>query len=257
MQKPATVFLMYHELGLGQRDLSQSEPRYPRYVIPVAEFEAQMASLKASGLRGVTVTEALQFASPAVAITFDDGCETDLVAAAPVLQKFGLGATFFVIPGFLGNRSYMSREQMRELSDAGFEIGCHSMTHPCLTDLDDAGLQREIHDAKITLEQITGKAVEHFSCPGGDYDARIIQVAKASGYRSMATSGPRANSHSSDPFTLGRVPIKRGLKPASFQKLCRGRTLWKLNLQVGVQAGARSLLGDGRYYRLRAAILKK
>jgi len=257
MQKQPTVFLMYHELGLGERDLSQSEPRYPRYVIPVTEFEDQMASLKASGLRGVTVTEALQFASPAVAITFDDGCETDLVAAAPVLQRIGFGATFYVIAGFVGNRSYMSREQVRELCDSGFEIGCHSMTHPCLTDLDDAGLRREIHHAKVMLEQITGKAVEHFSCPGGDYDARIIQVAKASEYRSMATSAPRANSPATDQFALGRVPIKRGLKPESFQKLCRGRTLWKLNLQVGMQAGARSLLGNGRYYRLRAAILKK
>jgi len=41
------------------------------------------------------------------------------------------------------------------------------MTHAYLTDLDDRGLQREIADAKAQLEEILGKTVEHFSCPGG------------------------------------------------------------------------------------------
>src|SRR5215469_14426981 len=104
MPNQPAIFLMYHELGLVGRQLSQSAPRYKRYVIPLPQFEAQISNISKEGLRGVNVTEALQFSAGQVAITFDDGCETDLLAAAPVLARFGFGATFYVIAGFVGKQ---------------------------------------------------------------------------------------------------------------------------------------------------------
>src|SRR5208283_5086967 len=62
----------------------------------------------------------------------------------PILQQCDFAATFFITTGFLEKRGYLSKPQLRELSGLGFEIGCHSMTHPYLTDLDDQGLHREI-----------------------------------------------------------------------------------------------------------------
>ena len=70
-----------------------------------------------------------------VCITFDDGCETDLLAAAPILKEFGFGATFYITVGFLGKPGYLSEAQVRNLSALGFEIGCHSLTHPYLPTL--------------------------------------------------------------------------------------------------------------------------
>jgi len=255
MPEPATVFLMYHELQLPNRNLCQSEPGYARYVISLDEFRSQMSAIQEMGLQGISVTNALKFSTPAVAITVDDGCETDLLATAPVLREFGFGATFYVAAGLLGKAGYMSAVQLRELSDLGFEIGCHSMTHPYLSDLDDADLNREIVYSKDVLENIIGKPVEHFSCPGGRYDARAIQVAKNAEYRTVATSSPRANSPATNPFLLGRVAITRGLTKPAFQKLCRGETLWRLGLRVGLRNGAKRLLGNAAYDRLRAVIL--
>src|SRR5258707_2423232 len=82
------VFLMYHELEVPGRKLVQSEPGYVRYILSLDRFREQMQWLKDSGFRGLSVSDALLYpAEPGVCITFDDGCETDLIAAAPVDRK--------------------------------------------------------------------------------------------------------------------------------------------------------------------------
>jgi len=255
MSAAATVFLMYHELELPNRRFCQSEPGYVRYVISKQEFREQMAAIREAGLQGLSVTDALKFAAPAVAITVDDGCETDLLAIAPILKQFEFGGTFYVVAGFLDKPGFLSTAQLRELSGLGFEIGCHSMTHPYLSDLDDASLPREIADSKKVLEQVLGKSVEHFSCPGGRYDARAIQVAKNAGYHTFGTSAPSANSPSTNRFSLGRAAITRGLSRSAFRNLCHGHDLWKLRLRVGMRDGAKRLLGNSAYDRMRAIIL--
>ncbi len=252
----ATVFLMYHELELPGRPLCQNDPGYVRYSISADELSAQMKQIHELGLRGVNVSEALKFANPAVCITFDDGCETDLLSAAPILKEFDFGATFYVVAGFVGKDGYLSPAQLHELLKLGFEIGCHSMSHPYLPDLDDAGLQREIADAKVMLEQMTGRAVQHFSCPGGRYDARVAQVARQAGFLSVATSIPRGNTAASDPFSLARVAITRGLKASEFPRICRGTALWKAGLTMGARDSVKRILGNRIYDRLRGLLLK-
>jgi peptidoglycan/xylan/chitin deacetylase (PgdA/CDA1 family) len=256
MAEPGIIFLMYHELELPARSVSQTDPGYVRYVLPISEFREQMQSLKRLGMRGLSVSDALVFPDePAVAITFDDGSETDLLSAVPVLQELGFGATFYVTVGFLGRRGYMSHEQLQELRDLGFEIGCHSLTHAYLTDLDQAGLHREIIEAKQQLEEIAGKPIEHFSCPGGRYDGGVAKMARDAGYASVATSRAHANSRSTDPFALGRVAVLRGTAPRKFDALCRGSGLWQLTARDTAQATARRLLGNSLYDRVRAVLL--
>src|SRR5690242_20085089 len=100
---------MYHELELAGRSLVQSDPGYTRYVVPEPGFRPQLDWLKRNNWRGLCVSEALRFEpQPGVAITFDDGCETDLLAAAPLLQKYAFRATFYVTSGFLGRSGYLS-----------------------------------------------------------------------------------------------------------------------------------------------------
>jgi peptidoglycan/xylan/chitin deacetylase (PgdA/CDA1 family) len=257
MRQPAAVFLMYHEIALPQRKHCQSEPGYVRYVISADEFETQMSVIQKLGLRGLSVGQALQFSSPAVAITVDDGCETDLLAVAPVLKRFDFNATFYITAGFLGGAGYMSRNQLQELSGLGFEIGSHSMTHPYLSDLNESGLRREIVDSKLLLEDIIGRPVDHFSCPGGRYDSRTIIAVRNAGYRTLANSDPRANFRSTDFMDLGRVAITRGLTKANFEKLCLGETLWKIGLSMRLRDTAKRLLGNTSYDRVRAVLLKK
>jgi peptidoglycan/xylan/chitin deacetylase (PgdA/CDA1 family) len=251
-----TVYLMYHELEAPGRSLCTPEAGYVRYVVSEANFRSQINWLRDSGWSGMNVSQAIH--SPrerSVALTFDDGCETDLIVAAPTLKDCGFQATFYITVGFLGKPGFLSYPQLRELHRMGFEIGCHSMTHPYLSDLDSEGLHREVGGAKSALEQILGAAVNHFACPGGRYDERARKVAQEAGYTSIATSLPHANPPTADRFALGRVVVMRDTSFETFQRLCYGQGLWKKQLMGAAYQSVKSLLGNKRYDQIRATLL--
>ena len=252
------VFLMYHELESPGRPLCESEPGYVRYILSRNLFQSQIHWLREKGWRGLCVSEALDYPEgDSVAITFDDGCETDLVTAAPILSENHMNATFYITAGHIGRRGYLSRGQLQQLSAMGFEIGCHSMTHAYLDDLNRSDLQREVWEAKKTLEDFIGRPVEHFSCPGGRYDAQTVATVQAAGYRSMATSHPRANSPATNPFSLGRVPILRNFDRAAFERVCTMASLRQMQCLEFVRGSARRLLGNQLYDRFRALVLRE
>jgi peptidoglycan/xylan/chitin deacetylase (PgdA/CDA1 family) len=238
--------------------MCQSVPGYVRYILPLDTFRRQMAWLKEQDWRGLNVSEALRYPSePSVCITFDDGCETDLIAAAPVLREFGFNATFYLTTGFLGTPGYLNAGQVRDLDAQGFEIGCHSMTHPYLSDLAEPELKREIVDAKLQIEQIVGHPIEHFSCPGGRYDQRTLQIAREAGFATVANSQYYANSPTTSHYELGRVGLLRDVTLDQFIANCHGRGLWKKRLPYQVRRSAQRMLGNQAYDRLRAALLGK
>jgi peptidoglycan/xylan/chitin deacetylase (PgdA/CDA1 family) len=256
MSKPGTVFFMYHELALPGRSFCHDEPGYTRYVVPASDFRAHMERLKRDGWRGKNVTQAMQsFDGKSVCVTFDDGCETDLLSAAPILKEYGFSATFYITLGFLGKPGYLSEAQIRNLSSLGFELGCHSLTHPYLTDIDDAKLKDETAVAKQQLEQIAGVPVEHFSCPGGRWNRRVIQAVKAAKFRTMATSRTGINFATTDPFQLTRVAVLSGTSQETFMRECLGHGLLATQLKEKTRETARRVLGNSIYDSLRSLIL--
>ncbi len=257
LMESRVVYLMYHELEMPRRPLCQSDPGYVRYVLHAASFRAQMQRLKDIGWQGFNVTQALGLPAKGVAVTFDDGSETDLLTAAPILKEFNFGATFYLTAARLNTKGYLSSQQLTELAKLGFEIGCHSMTHAYLTDLNDADMKREIVDAKVFLEELLKRNVDHFSCPGGRYNRRVADTAKLAGYKSVATSHIHANSKSTSPFELGRVAVKRGIGLPDFESLCRGQSLWKMRLSNDVRHVAQNILGNSLYDRLRSVALRE
>jgi peptidoglycan/xylan/chitin deacetylase (PgdA/CDA1 family) len=247
---------MYHEIESRGRPLCETAPGYARYVVGEQDFKSQLARIKSLGFTGVSVTGALGAADhKAVAITFDDGCETDLTAAAPLLKEFGFGATFYVIAGRTGLRGYLSNDQLRRLSELGFEIGCHSMTHSYLTDLSARQLRVEIVESKQRLEQVIGAEVRHFSCPGGRWSRRAAELCEEAGYDSMATSRVGANSGASDRFRLSRVAVMRDTAVEEFDRVCRAEGFRMKRARNVILNTAKTLLGNSAYEKVRARLL--
>jgi peptidoglycan/xylan/chitin deacetylase (PgdA/CDA1 family) len=258
MSTAGIVFLMYHELGLPGRATCHSEPGYLRYVVPASDFQQQMARLASEGWRGQDVTQSINtFGEKTMCITFDDGCETDLISAAPLLDQFGFGATSYITVEYLGKRGYMSHAQVRGLRAAGFEIGCHSLTHPYLTGIDDDRLREETQGAKDKLEQIAGVRVDHFSCPGGRWNGRVTHAVKQAGFRTMATSRAGVNFSITDPFALARVAILNGMSSDGVLRISQGKGLVGTRIQEQARDAVRRVLGNQVYDSLRALIVRE
>lgn len=256
MSTSPTVHLMYHELSRPGRALCQDDPGYARYVVAESDFRLHLSALKGAGFAGLGVGRALASDSQGsvVVITFDDGCETDLLSAAPALAEFGFGATFYVVAGFIGRPGYLSPAQVRELSERGFEVGSHSMTHRLLTGLAGEEVRRELSESKDKLEAWTGRAVEHFSCPGGRWDAGVAEAARAAGYRSVATSRVGANPPAADPFGLARVAVRCGASAEWVVRAARGEGLLAQRARAAALDLAKGILGDSVYQRIHAGL---
>jgi len=247
---------MYHELSVADRPLCHAEPGYARYAVSVDDFRSHLEQLSEDGWTGKSVTEALRsFGNKSVCITFDDGCETDLLCAAPLLKERSFGATFYVTIGYLGQKGYLTERRVRDLHEMGFEIGCHSMTHPYLTDVNDVQLRQETAGANERLEQICGSRVEHFSCPGGRWNARVADAVRNAGFRTMATSQTGINKANTDPFALNRVAVLGGTRSDVLLRTCRGEGLFQARLGETIRDSAKRLLGNRMYDSLRKSLL--
>ena len=251
------TFLMYHELRLPGRPIVSEEPGYARYVVSRDAFERQMRSLADGGWQGVSVSEWQAGPGPAdsVVITFDDGAETDLEAAAPVLETLGQTATFFLTVDFLGRPGFMTRAQARQLAERGQEVGCHSMSHAYLDDLEPGALEREIAGAKRELEDIVGRAVTAFSCPGGRVTPQAVEVARRAGFKSVATSEARRNSRTDSPWSLGRVAILDQTTDAQVLSYAEGRGVARQRLRASVFNAGKRILGNRLYEAVRGRLL--
>lgn len=253
-----TVYLMYHEIEQPGRALASREPGYVRYVVGEADFRAQLHALRSGGFRGLSVGQHLAATGSAekqVVITFDDGCASDLLTAAPLLAEAGFGATFYVVTGFLGRPGFLTEAQVRELAGAGFEIGSHSVSHRYLSELPEGELRKELAESRERLEQITGTAVEHFSCPGGRWDPRVSELAREVEYRSLATSRIGANGPAADRFQLARVAVRQGDSAEAVARVARGGGLRAQQVQSAMLGSAKRLLGNRLYEGVRGRLL--
>jgi peptidoglycan/xylan/chitin deacetylase (PgdA/CDA1 family) len=217
---PDVLVLCYHAL-------SERFPA-PLSATPAA-FERQVETLARAGYRGVTFAEAV--AGPperSVAITFDDAFLSVLEIGKPILDRAGFRASVYAPTGYLdtperplrwdgidqwigGEHEHellpMSWDQLGQLADEGWEIGSHTVTHPHLTQIDDAALHRELEESRETVQERLGRACPTLAYPYGDYDERVVAAAGAAGYSAASTLPARL--HGARPLAWPRVGVYR------------------------------------------------
>ena len=141
-----------------------------------------------------------------VVLAFDDGNASDLATVAPILEKHGFGATFFITSGWLGGEKRLGWSEVVKLHEAGFEIGCHSTTHPNLLGLSTPEIEKQIVDcARACAANGVPKATS-FAYPGGHFDRRVIAAMEKHGYRT-ARRGRDPERPLEDAGGLGRAYV--------------------------------------------------
>lgn len=203
--------------------------RSPLSISPT-EFEEQIRWLAAN--RDVvelpTALEGLDrsFRPPrgTVALTFDDGFAGVAEHAVPVLERYGVHATIFVVADTLtaGGREVdwvdtppthrplqtLTRDQVLDLRDRGFGIGSHSLAHHVLTELSSEACLRDLRTSREILEDLLEEPVRTLAYPRGRHDEMVRGAAARAGF-TTAFSLPSGEEHRGD-LAVPRVGVYPG-----------------------------------------------
>ena len=93
------------------------------------------------------------------------------------LEEGGVKATFFTVEFWAKEHS----DYLKKISDAGHEVGTHSATHSYMSRLSESEIKAELTSSVDAITAVTGKQVELFRPPYGDYDDLLIDTTGAMG----------------------------------------------------------------------------
>ena len=239
------IVLCYHALSdRWPADLSLRPER----------FSEQLELLVRRGYRGATFLDVVEgrATGKAVAVTFDDAYRSVMTLARPVLERLELPGSVYAVTAFVGSERPMSWPgvdqwvdgehghellplswaELRELAEAGWEVGSHTRTHPRLTTLSDADLADELGRSRAACEDGVGRACRSLAYPYGDVDRRVSLAAGEAGYAAAGTLPARF--HPAAPLEWPRIGVYRGddlrrfrLKVSPAGRRLRGSPAWR------------------------------
>jgi peptidoglycan/xylan/chitin deacetylase (PgdA/CDA1 family) len=229
------------------------DPRYLR--VPTARFRAQVELLRDAGFEFLTVAELAARAGGGppppglVALSFDDGMADNHAVLLPLLREYGIRATVYVATGMIGARNpwmsdgsgarMMTADELRELHEAGVELGAHTVTHPDLSALDHAACLDEMRASRATLEDLTGEPVRTFAYPFCRYGPDAVAAARDAGFEAAVTCEGRGGWR---PFELKRAMLtgKDGMPSFMLKLLDAYQPLFDSRVGSRVRASTRS-----------------
>lgn len=214
--------LIYHKI-----DLPTSDVRIRGAYTAPKKFERQMYFLKKNGFSFYTASELVKhfrehgrFPEKGVAVTFDDGWKDNYLNAFPILKKFGVKATIFLVPACIGKttgmvtaegegeREHLSGSDIIEMSVSGIEFGSHSMNHKLFHEISPVEVEFEAVESKKHIENLVQKPCQVFAYPAGFYTDPAKRALENAGYAAAFSTvyGP-GNVH--DLYALNRTEILR------------------------------------------------
>jgi peptidoglycan/xylan/chitin deacetylase (PgdA/CDA1 family) len=141
-----------------------------------------------------------------VVLTFDDAVSTHASFVAPLLKKYGFGATFFVCefpPDFDDKQKYMSWDQIRELHEMGFEIGNHTGMHTHVNEIDKEHIIRELEYLEDQCSQYGIPQPRTFAYPAYETDPDALEILLEKGYLFARVGGSRSyNPEADHPYLI-------------------------------------------------------
>jgi peptidoglycan/xylan/chitin deacetylase (PgdA/CDA1 family) len=191
--------------------------------ISPALFAQQMALLHVEGAHPITLAMLMSalagqrsLPSHPVVLTFDDGYADFATGVQPVLARYRFVATDYVVSGFLNRPRYMTAAQVRQMEADGMVIGSHTVHHVDLAAIPVAAARTEIESGKATLEQLLGHPVLDFAYPYGGFNAAVVQLVQAAGFRDAVTTMSGNVQSVAEPFLLRRTEIGGAPSLATF-----------------------------------------
>jgi peptidoglycan/xylan/chitin deacetylase (PgdA/CDA1 family) len=208
LAKPQVPILCYHQI----RNWTATDGKMGKdYIVPMAEFKSQMKMLADSGYQTILPDQLYDYLvygkklpKKPIMLTFDDTKLDQYTAAIPEMNKYGFKGVFFIMTVSIGKPNYMSKAQIKELSDAGHVIGSHTYDHQNVKKYQGDDWTTQIEKPTKTLQEITGKEVKYFAYPFGLWNKEAIPELMKRGFSSAFILAEKRDEN--DPlFTIRRI----------------------------------------------------
>ena len=184
--KAEVPVLCYHQI----RNWLPTDSKNARpYIMPPSHFEAQMKVLASNNFHCILPDQLMAYLenrhslpSNPVMISFDDGTESQITDALPILNKYNFKAVFYIMTVVLNRPRYITTAQVKMLADNGHTIGCHTWNHEMVTKYTANDWNVQLEKPTAFLEKITGKPIKNFAYPNGIWSQQAIEKLKKEGY---------------------------------------------------------------------------
>ncbi|MFZ3122476.1 MAG: polysaccharide deacetylase family protein [Thermodesulfovibrionales bacterium] len=237
--RPVPV-LMYHHINHHKGDMVTVTPEV---------FEGQMEYLHKAGCMTLKIHDLIAYINggltlpqKAAVVTFDDGWLDNYIYAFPVIKKYKINATVFLITNRVENASLknskfkiqnskllipthkeskvliekgedwkvvLNWELIKEMSNSGLiEFYSHTKSHAKCNSLSEKELMEELKESREIIEKQLGSPCPYFCWPYGKYNDLAVNVAKKIGYKAIFTTKHGVVETGSDPFAINRIIVK-------------------------------------------------
>ena len=210
LSKKEVPILCYHNI----RDFSaNASGNIKTYTVKPAAFAEQMKALSDEGYQTILPNQLYDYlvydaplpAKP-IMITFDDTREEQFSIGAAEMKKYGFKGVFFVMTVSINRPNYLTKDQIKDLSDTGNVIAAHTWDHHMVTKYTGDDWNTQLVKPKKKLEEIIGKPVSYFAYPFGLWNKEAIPEIKKNGYQMAYILSTKRDS--TEPlYTLRRIIV--------------------------------------------------
>jgi len=230
---PKVAVLCYHNIGT-QEEITNF-PEEKEWTIDVDNFEQHLKMLNDMSYKSLTLDEfykwkkgELDLPYKSVLLTFDDGFLSNYEYAFPLLKKYGIKATVFLIGNYTkesneewnGNlRTYMSKEiiEKAKIEYPNIEFASHSYGLHENGILNSKKYEEIVQDIEFFNEKMFDTNI--YCYPFGAYNDDMVKALKEERFKMAFIFGPtnkeyRKASRDDDDFLIPRLNVSYGIEPS-------------------------------------------
>jgi peptidoglycan/xylan/chitin deacetylase (PgdA/CDA1 family) len=218
------------------------------YTVTQQVFEKQMEHLSKVGYRTLKIRELLDWLEGklkikerAVVVTFDDGWLDNYLFAYPILVKYGINASVFVVTDWIKrasaeklpvpeavpthseskqliakNQDYrviLNWDLIAKMAQNGLiDFYSHSRSHLKCDKLSRADLINELAESKAAIDLMLKRPCPYLCWPFGNFNDATVKVAKQTGYKALFTTIHGVARQGADPFAIYRIEVQDSIE---------------------------------------------
>lgn len=178
-----------------------------------AVFEGHLLALKNAGYETYFVKdipeildETIHYSTKSAILSFDDGYEDFYTDVFPLLKKYHMRATVYVIFDYIGRPGFLTEKEIQELIDSDLvEIGSHTLDHTYLKLAPKEFADKQIIESKQKFESSFNLKIKTFAYPFGAFSADNIKTVEQAGYTCAVSVIPGTMQSYDNLFYLSRI----------------------------------------------------